>query len=228
MNELNEFLKTVSEAKTQSIKVQAVKHVKENLDVDLASIFSQLTRPITQNELSIISEEVEEEIQERIVEETQIATPVDRVQQYLNQIEKDTSVKVESTSISPELRAIQDKLKYLEQWVTRSSSTIGGGGAAEIYNLEMPSRVVSTDYVINRKDYYIGVNGDTKIEITLPVEGRNLKNGRVVIIKDESGHAQLTPIKIIGTIDNDPSGAEIRINNGALQLIYRNNSWRVV
>lgn len=228
MNELNEFLKTVSEAKTQSIKVQAVKHVKENLDVDLASIFSQLTRPITQNELSIISEEVEEEIQERIVEETQIATPVDRVQQYLNQIEKDTSVKVESTSISPELRAIQDKLKYLEQWVTRSSATIAGGGAAEIYNLEMPSRVVSTDYVINRKDYYIGVNGDTKIEITLPVEGRNLKNGRVVIIKDESGHAQLTPIKIIGTIDNDPSGAEIRINNGALQLIYRNNSWRVV
>ena len=56
----------------------------------------------------------------------------------------------------------------------------------------------------------------------------NIENGRVVVIKDESGHAQLTPIKIVGTIDNDPNGAEIRINNGAVQLLYSNGQWRII
>ena len=102
-----------------------------------------------------------------------------------------------------------------------------GGGAGEIYNLDMPTRQVTGDYEINRKDYYVGVNCDIKSYITLPTPDRNLKNGRVVIVKDESGHAQLTPIKIIGTIDNDPNGAEIRINNGAIQFIYR-DGWRIV
>jgi hypothetical protein len=49
-----------------------------------------------------------------------------------------------------------------------------------------------------------------------------------VVIKDESGHAQLTPIAIVGNIDNDPNGAEIRINNGAVQLVYHNNGWRII
>ena len=103
-----------------------------------------------------------------------------------------------------------------------------GGGAAQIYNLDIPVRAVTGDYTVGRKDYYIGVSSSVKTYITLPTMGSNLKDGRVIVIKDESGRAQLTPIAIVGTIDNDPNGAEIRINNGALQLVWRNNGWRII
>jgi hypothetical protein len=84
--------------------------------------------------------------------------------------------------------------------------------------------VNSNTYVVLDSDYYIGVNNASYTTITLP---STPASGRMVIIKDESGNAQLYPIKIDGNVDNDPGGAEIRINNGGVQLIYR-NGWRIV
>jgi len=84
--------------------------------------------------------------------------------------------------------------------------------------------VNSNTYVVLDSDYYIGVNNASYTTITLP---STPVSGRMVIIKDESGNAQLYPIKIDGNVDNDPGGAEIRINNGGVQLIYR-NGWRIV
>jgi hypothetical protein len=123
---------------------------------------------------------------------------------------------------------LEREIKYLREWVSRIAATGPGGGAAEIYNLDIPARSVTTDYTIGRKDYYIGVSSTVKTYITLPSIGSNVKEGRVVVIKDESGHAQLTPIKIVGTVDNDVNGAEIRINNGAVQLVYHNGCWRII
>ena len=84
--------------------------------------------------------------------------------------------------------------------------------------------VNSNTYVVTDSDYYIGVNNPYYTTIILPSAP---SSGRMVIIKDESGNAQLYPIKIDGNVDNDPGGAEIRINNGGVQLIYR-NGWRIV
>jgi hypothetical protein len=84
--------------------------------------------------------------------------------------------------------------------------------------------VTSNTYVVGDTDYYIGVNVNERSTIILPLIP---DSGRMVIIKDESGNAQLYPIKIDGNVDNDPGGAEIRINNGGVQLIYR-NGWRIV
>lgn len=84
--------------------------------------------------------------------------------------------------------------------------------------------VNSNTYVVTDSDYYIGVNNPYYTTIILPSDP---DSGRMVIIKDESGNAQLHPIKIDGNVDNDPGGAEIRINNGGVQLIYR-NGWRIV
>ncbi len=84
--------------------------------------------------------------------------------------------------------------------------------------------VTSNTYVVGDTDYYIGVNLNERSTIILPSDP---DAGRMVIIKDESGNAQLYPIKIDGNVDNDPGGAEIRINNGGVQLIYR-NGWRIV
>jgi hypothetical protein len=84
--------------------------------------------------------------------------------------------------------------------------------------------VNSNTYVVTDSDYYIGVNVPEYTTIILPLVP---SSGRMVIIKDESGNAQRYPIKLDGNIDNDPGGAEIRINNGGVQLIYR-NGWRIV
>ena len=85
--------------------------------------------------------------------------------------------------------------------------------------------VTGNTYTIQNSDYYIGANNQTEsVTIILPAEP---PAGKMVIIKDESGRAQINPIKINGNIDNDPGGAEIRINNGGVQLIYR-NGWRIV
>ena len=91
-----------------------------------------------------------------------------------------------------------------------------------VYNTTL---VTNNTYVVQDSDYYIGANNQTQsVTIILPSDP---PAGRMVIIKDESGRAQINPIKIDGNIDNDPGGAEIRINNGGVQLIYR-NGWRIV
>lgn len=123
---------------------------------------------------------------------------------------------------------LEREIKYLREWISRIAATGPGGGAAQIYNLDIPAKSVTGDYTIGRKDYYIGVSSTVKTYITLPTTGSNVKEGRVVVVKDESGHAQLTPIALVGTIDNDPNGAEIRINNGAVQLVYHNGGWRII
>lgn len=86
------------------------------------------------------------------------------------------------------------------------------------------TEVTSNNYTITDSDYYIGVNYNGIVDITLPPVPAS---GRTVVIKDESGLAQFNPIHIVGTIDNDAGGATIKINNGAVQLLYR-NGWRIV
>jgi hypothetical protein len=124
-----------------------------------------------------------------------------------------------------DIKAIKDKIKFLEQWVGKISATGPGGGAGEVYNLDMPTILVtSNSYVVTKKDYYIGVNYAGTVNITLPT---NVKQGRYLIIKDESGRCSQYPIVVHGNVDNDPDGFILKINNGGIQMIYR-NGWRIV
>ena len=107
----------------------------------------------------------------------------------------------------------------------KTAMTSSGGGSGSIVGIDMPVRTVTTSTTISRYDYYLGINSNNQVTISLPTTG--IYPGRTIIIKDESGNAQLVPIKISGTIDNDPEGAELRINNGSLTLIY-NKGWRVI
>ena len=91
-------------------------------------------------------------------------------------------------------------------------------------NLGRPTLLVTTDYAPNGDDFYIGVHSENIVTITLPDA---VVNGKEYIIKDESGHAQSTPIKLVGTIDGDVNGVELRVNNGSISLIYR-NGWRII
>jgi hypothetical protein len=85
--------------------------------------------------------------------------------------------------------------------------------------------VTTPSYEMDSDDYYVGVNYAGPCTITLPTT--LLSSGRSIVIKDESGSAETNPITVIGTVDNDAGGFVIQINNGAIQLIYR-DGWRII
>jgi hypothetical protein len=90
--------------------------------------------------------------------------------------------------------------------------------------------VTGASYSSNIYDYYIGVSCSGTAGIYLPP---NPDTGKVVIVKDESGHAG-DPYKYIvirgatatDMIDREAS-ATININNASLQFIYR-SGWRII
>ena len=80
-------------------------------------------------------------------------------------------------------------------------------------------------YELDANDYYLGVTytgGNTTIE--LPASDNS---GRVIVIKDETGNCSNNNIIVTGTIDNDPGGFILAIDNGAIQLLFR-NGWRII
>jgi hypothetical protein len=90
-----------------------------------------------------------------------------------------------------------------------------------VYNT---TEVTTPTYTVDENDFYIGVNYAGPVTITLPVTANS---GRMLIIKDEDGDAEINPITVLGNVDNDPGGFIIQMNNGAIQMIYR-NGWRIV
>jgi hypothetical protein len=90
-----------------------------------------------------------------------------------------------------------------------------------VYNT---TEVTGNTYVVQEHDYYIGVDYAGTTTVVLPV---STNSGRTLVIKDEDGDAETNPITVQGTVDNDPGGFVIQINNGAVQLIYR-NGWRII
>jgi len=84
--------------------------------------------------------------------------------------------------------------------------------------------ITTPTYTVSDEDYYMGVNYAGPVTITLPITP---SSGRMLIIKDESGNASTNPITVLGTVDNDTGGFIIQLDNGAIQMIYR-NGWRIV
>ena len=83
--------------------------------------------------------------------------------------------------------------------------------------------VTTASHTLAGDDYYVGINYAGVCTVTLGTT----TNGRVIVIKDESGAASTNNIILSGTVDNDAGGATIAIDNGSLTLIY-NNGWRVI
>ena len=203
---------------------------------------------------------VEEPVVEPAVEQPKPANVVDAVVQHVKETTQPTSVFVQPDPplVSKDIRAIQNKLKLLEGWVSKISMTGPGGGEVNLRWLDdvaretiAPGRYLTYDpttkkfvfdeintqevaynttlvteptYTIQSGDYYVGVNYAGPVTITLPVTATS---GRTIIIKDEDGDAETYPITVSGNVDNDPGGFILQINNGAIQLIYR-NGWRII
>jgi hypothetical protein len=106
-------------------------------------------------------------------------------------------------------------------------STPGGviiGSSAEKIFYET-NTVTGPTYTITNEDFYVGINYPGPVTVTLPA---TMPNGRMYFIKDESGQAAVNPITVLGTVDNDAGGFIIQQNNGGVQLIYSNASWRII
>ena len=263
MSELSDFLKLIAEGKkTDPVAIKAKEqreHIQEVVKEDLSSLFAELSFLKTK----------QKEVVEPIVEETKIpAEPVilkpevkaknvmDDVGKYL----KDKSFQQpEPDKVAPELRAVTEKIKFLEQAIGRIAAPGPGGGEVNLRWLDDIDRptiydmrflryndskkkfefaevnphdivynthlVTTPTYLVDSDDYYVGVNYAGPTTITLPTT--LVSSGRMIIIKDESGNAETNPITVVGNVDNDAGGFIIQINNGAIQLLYR-NGWRIV
>jgi hypothetical protein len=110
-------------------------------------------------------------------------------------------------------------LKYdatLKKWV---GDTIETGDV--VYNTTL---VETPTYTVVDGDWYIGVNYAGTVTITLPTTATN---GRVLVIKDESGNCSSNPINASGTVDNDAGGFSLQVDNGGIQMVYR-SGWRII
>jgi hypothetical protein len=109
------------------------------------------------------------------------------------------------------------------QWIQPTNN-----GSAVL--IQATKTVTGATYAATNGDFYIGVSYSGTAGIQLP---SNPEIGRVVVVKDESGHAG-EPYKYI-VIQGATSGdkidreltATININNASLQFIYR-DGWRII
>ncbi len=270
--DLNELFKLVSDAKKNSPVAKQTKEIKENIQVGLEGLFSEMAQlrandPVVQknkkiaekvresvetdldslfSELASLKKQKEEIIQEQIKEQPKeeekvltevvsLPTPIGEIpppQQIvpalpLADLDKwlaTPKTTVDNTSEN-DLTLINKKIKFLEQWIGKIQNAGPGSGAADVITLDHQTTLVTTPtYTVGRRDYYIGVNYPGIVTITMPATA---KNGRYVIIKDESGRCSKFPIIVHGNVDNDPDGFILRIDNGGIQMIYR-DGWRIV
>ena len=225
--------------------------IKKDEVLNFFSLLSENQEPLGQEFTEILNENLPELYEsEEIIEETPIVEEVliqvenkeDLISAAVKSISKEEALKPqdnvpedytnlfsnpEVTKTDPNIKALQTKLKFLEEWISKISMTGPGGGSGSILDLDKPTKTVYTNYTLDRKDYYVGVNSPIECYITLPLMGHNVYNGRTVVVKDESGNCQNNPIHILGNIDNDEGGAILQMNNGALQFIY-NNGWKII
>lgn len=221
-NPILKFKKTLSESKNEVTK-----------NASISGLFELLEQ--TKEEFQELNEEeLSEVLIEEVFFEEELPTK-DLISLAMDSISKEESSKFvqENTNLfsqpdskkpDPNIKALQSKLKMLEDWVVKISMAGPGGGSGSILDIDTPITITDGDYTMNRTDYCLFVNPSEKVYINLPPA----HDQRKVIIKDISGHAQLTPIHINGTVEGDVDGAEIRVNYASLQLIYYRNSWWVI
>jgi hypothetical protein len=85
--------------------------------------------------------------------------------------------------------------------------------------------VTTNTYVVQDTDYYIGVNCPEPVTIIIPSEPTS---GREIVVKDESGNCETHNITVSGPVDNDANGFILAVNSGAIHMLYRGDSWRII
>jgi len=198
-------------------------------EADKVSIENNFPLPPSLEELETIIQE-EEKVNDVVQEETEEApaapTLTDLASRAISaSAKRDSFQQPDPLLVAPDINSIQKKIKFLEQWLAKVSMAGPGGGAGNTIRLDYPVKIVYGDYTLTRNDYYVGVNVAARVNITIP-DSIGFP-GRKIVIKDESGRCSKFPIFVYGNVDNDPGGFILKINNGAIQMIYR-EGWRII
>lgn len=205
LNELAELLKSAKRSTTQkqeSVDI-SVPVVEETVSNELPDTFQELLEAETISNLPTPKPAV--------VQEPVMTVAQEKPNLFMQQMQK-------------EMQMLRKMFEDSQRRQSIYQPSYSGGGADSMTNIDRPIRNVVANYTLTTRDWYIGVGQRNEIiTITLPTA---IKNGREYVIKDEAGIAQLVPIRIVGTIDTDSEGIELRINYGSVTLLY-NNGWRI-
>lgn len=259
-SDLGSVFGELASIKKQDPVAQKAKEVKEHIHEvvkeDLGNLFSELAslkkpqEPVVEQPHPI-AEEVLVEVAP-VIEEPPTVPEIDK---YLT---GKSFQQPDPDPVDPNIRAIQEKLRFMEQAIGRIAAHGPGSGEVNLRWLDDVKRdtisdgrwlkyseadkkfvfddinpyqvvyntthVTTPTYTVQDDDFYIGVDYAGPCTITLPVSANS---GRLITIKDEDGDAETNPITVLGTVDNDPGGFIIQINNGAIQMIYR-DGWRII
>lgn len=212
------FNKVIESVKQNSLNDLAIAAKKKPI---ITKVEIEYPKPPTLEEVLEAVKEIPEETKK---EATLVELAADHIHKEVK-VEEQSYQQPDPPLVNKELADVVKKLKYLEQWIGKISLAGPGGGAGDVINLDHPVKLITGDYTITRKDYYIGVNAIGTVNITL-LSSIGFP-GRKVIIKDESGNCSNNPIVVNGTVDNDPGGFILQQDNGGIQMIYR-EGWRII
>jgi len=204
-------------------------------------------------EKKIDHKEVLEESQKEndVVKETEISIEPPKQIEYIENV-------VESEIYNQKINELYARIQYIDKKLKSIVLGGGGSGETNLLNLDDFERgsvgegkilrysafnypktfylgyentveVTSTEYEMVPGDYYVGVNSDNQVNITLPTSP---ENGLQVVIKDELGkashaHKYIEIVPGFGDTIDGKSSARIAINHGSITFIYR-NGWRIV
>ena len=227
----------------ESVRHNSIKDLTEASRVadDLVNKIIEFPKPPTLDEvLDVLKEETDELVQPQTQQAVETSQPTStepatktlaqRASEHItkeNQLEEraDSYQQPESSVDIRSFNDVKKRIQFLQDWISKISLAGPGGGASDIINLDMPTTVVTGDYTVTRRDYYVGVNAASTVNITLP--GSIGFPGRKIVIKDESGNCSSNPITVLGNVDNDPGGFILQMDNGGIQMIYR-EGWRII
>lgn len=210
------------------------KEEKKDLEKKILESFSNSLNNLVkekQDKTEIVEKEPDEVIVQRppiLVEEVPpVPSPAEVV---INEPIKFNQIDPIPAAFRKELDNVKELIQNLHKTIARQSSLLAGsshgGGAGSVEELKFHTTTVNEPaYQIGRKDYYVGVNYPGSVNIILPTQ--NVKAGRQVIVKDESGICSTNNITITGTSIDNNTTAILAIDNGSLTFIY-NNGWRII
>lgn len=219
---------------TQSIDIETIEELVEDIIEEYDIIVEEIipeTNLIKETSLGLIGGDTSTKTIDPLTPLNQNFVTFDDLQKhyktYLARIQQQMSTLGGGGEVNLRYLDDVDRLSILDGRFLRYSSAKRKFEFVEVNPVDIvytTNLVETPTYVIDGDNFYIGVNYDGPVEITLPLSP---SSGRMLMIKDESGNAEINPITVLGTVDNDPGGFVIQINNGAVQLIYR-NGWRIV
>ena len=160
------------------------------------------------------------------------------VEKSLGLLSEPSNLKQQNDPLSPldqkfaTLDDLQKHYKLFLERIQQQLSTLGGGGETNLTYMDVPiTSVVTSSYMINPQDYYIGVNYGGAVTITLPKADRE---GKIFIVKDELGEASkgtnryITILPTGSDLIDGRSSAILAYDYGSLTFIWKSNSWRVI